>query len=118
MQSSSCKAWACASLLLIIAQAELAHFCQVGFRLLQTVLANAGNPHLDEEESKARKNLPKLTARRTENRFDLRQILQSCPFIRCTVPLQQAHGLTKSGCQEMPARQEGSHCQDAKPKGV
>lgn len=110
--------------LLIIAQAELAHFCQVGFKpfsitqLLQTVLAKAGNPHLDEEESKARKNLPKLTAGRTENGFDLQQLLQSCPFIQYTALLQQAHGFTKSGCQEMPARQEGSHCQDAKPKGI
>lgn len=46
------------SCLLIITQAELAQPCQVCAKpsfiacLLQTVLAKAGNPHFDEEESR------------------------------------------------------------------
>lgn len=111
---------------LIIALAELAQPRQVCAKpfficLLQTVLAKAGNSHFDEGESKAlgdRRICLNSQPLRTENRFDLRQILKPCPSIQYTVPLLQAREFSESGCQEMPARQEGSHCQDAKLKGI
>lgn len=84
---------------------------------------------MDEEESKARKNLPKLTAGRTENRFDLQQLLQSCPFIqyRCSklmgllrVGARKCQQDRKEAIAKMPnqkaseTRELAAHCPETK----